>query len=185
MQKSITLQQKIISSKSILCILSIAFSVALPQVFHLIGAITPFGSSFAAAFLPMHLPILIFAFAFGSNVGVISGALSVIISYFLIAMPAASILPFMILELATYGLIAGLIKDKNLPFMLKLIIVMLTGRLVRVGATIFAINVLGFETAAISLYSLVTSSIAGIVLQLILVPIIVKKVNKIKNNYEA
>ncbi len=180
MQKSLSLSQKIISSKTMLCALSVAFSVALPQVFHLIGNVTPWGSSFAAAFLPMHLPILIFAFAFGSNVGLFSGVLSVLISYCLTGMPAISIVPFMVLELAAYGLVAGLMKDKKMPFMLKLVITMLAGRLVRVGATAFAINVFSFETVSVSMYSLVSASVAGIVLQLILVPFLVKKVNLLK-----
>lgn len=184
MQKSLSLQEKIISSKTMLCALTVAFSVALPQVFHLIGAVTGWGTAFAAALLPMHLPILIFAFAFGSNVGVVSGALSVVVSCFLTGMPAVSIVPFMILELATYGLVAGMLKDKKMPFMLKLVITMISGRLIRVIATTFAINIFAFETVGVTMYSLASTSVGGIVLQLIIVPIMVKKVNKLKQSYQ-
>jgi niacin transporter len=83
--------------------LLLAISVVLPLVFHLAG-----GPPSGALFLPMHIPVLLAGLILGPVFGLVIGAAAPIISFAMTEMPIAARLPFMILELAIYGCVAGL-----------------------------------------------------------------------------
>ena len=104
-------------------------AVALPQLFHFIGAASGLGTSVGAAFLPMHLPIIIAGFVAGPYAGLVSGALAPVLSFALSGMPAASMLPLMIGEISAYGLFAGLLRNTKMPAFAG-------GDIVRGGATV-------------------------------------------------
>ena len=47
-----------VSVKAAATVLAIVAAVALPQLFHVIGAVSGRGTALGVAFLPMHLPII-------------------------------------------------------------------------------------------------------------------------------
>ncbi|MFA4998935.1 MAG: ECF transporter S component, partial [Candidatus Paceibacterota bacterium] len=63
-------------------------------------------------FLPMHFFILIAGFLFGWRTGLVVGVLSPLMSYGITHMPSITILPEVILELAVYGLVIGILREK-------------------------------------------------------------------------
>ena len=82
--------------------LLIALALVLPMAFHLTGVPQP-----GQVFLPMHIPVLLGGFVLGPVFGFFVGLFSPIISSVLTGMPAVGRLPFMMIELAVYGLVSG------------------------------------------------------------------------------
>lgn len=85
----------------------IAMAAVLPQIFH-----AALGAQGGAAWLPMYLPVLAGGCLLGVKWGLAVGVLSPIVSFLITsamgnAMPAAARLPFMIVELAVFALVAG------------------------------------------------------------------------------
>lgn len=171
--------------KAITTIIAIVMSVALPQLFHYVGAISGMGTAVGAAFLPMHIPVIIAGLIAGPVVGGVVGALSPLASFAISGMPTAMLLPFMMIELAVYGLVAGLLSKKNMPEICKLLIVQLAGRGVRAIAILIAIYGLNNQAIDISqIWSIVTVGIAGILLQWALIPLFMYRVKGLKKYYE-
>lgn len=98
----------------------------------------------------------------------------------LTAMPGSAMLPFMMLELFSYGLLAGLLKDVKLPSVVKVLAVQVGGRAIRALAILFAVYVIGSNRipAAVIINSIKTGMI-GIVLQWALIPLILYRVNSV------
>ena len=117
------------TKKLVSCALCIAIGVLLPMAFHVI----PNGGS---VFLPMHIPVLICGLFCGWPYGLACGILTPFISSVTTGMPPAMILPQMMVELAVYGLVAGLctqyisMKNEMTKLYMSLIIAMLAGRIV-------------------------------------------------------
>ena len=86
--------------------LLLAMGVALPLAFHAF----PLGGRI---FLPMHLPTFVAGLVLGPAAGLVVGAGSPMLSSLLTGMPVA---PFymvpMVFELATYGLVSGLLRRR-------------------------------------------------------------------------
>ena len=68
-------------------------AVALPQLFHVIGAVSGQGTMLGVAFLPMHLPIIFVGLIAGPAVGAIAGAAAPLVSFLLSGMPMLAMLP--------------------------------------------------------------------------------------------
>ena len=68
-------------------IAAIAGAVILPQVFHLLGAISGLGSALGETFLPMHFPIILVGLLAGPYAGAISGVFGPLLSFALSGMP--------------------------------------------------------------------------------------------------
>ena len=64
-------------------------------------------------FLPMHFFIIIAGFLFGWRTGLIVGIFSPLISYSITHLPPPALLPEIILELALYGLVIGILREKK------------------------------------------------------------------------
>jgi niacin transporter len=173
--------------------LLLAISIVLPQVFHLAG-----GPQSGALFLPMHIPVLLAGLILGPVFGLVIGAAAPMISFAMTEMPIAARLPFMVLELAIYGCIAGLFyhnfglsrlsgafaKLKKEPgeegdspilkfagIILSLIAAMITGRAAyALGLVIMGrlFGVKGADPAAV--ITAFTTGIIGIAIQLIVIP---------------
>lgn len=135
-------------------------AVALPQIFHLVGAVSGLGTTVGASFLPMHLPIIIVGFVAGPYAGLVAGALAPAVSFFLSGMPTLAMLPLMIAEISAYGLFAGLLRNSKLPAFGKLLAVQLLGRAVRAIATVAV--VLFVSNTPITLASIYTSILTGL-----------------------
>ena len=152
--------------------LCLALCLALP---FLTGQIPQIGSTLC----PMHFPVLLCGFICGPLWAGGIGLIAPLLRYLLFGMPA--IYPgglAMCYELATYGLVSGLLY-RHLPpktgyLYLSLIAAMLAGRLVwgAVRAIISGAGGAAFTWAAFLAGGFVNAA-AGIVLQLILIPILV------------
>lgn len=181
---SIALRPTAFKTKFATAVLAVVTSVALPQLFHAVGILSGSGNLLGAAFLPMHLPVLLAALLGGPAVGLIAGVASPLISFVLSGMPAAAVLPFMTLELAGYGLAGGLLYKTKLPVIVKLLIVQLAGRAVRALAVLAAVYLLGVQTVQVaSIWNMVTTALPGIVLQWALIPLLMYRMEGLRKYY--
>ena len=92
------------TKKAIICAIMIAMCVVLPMAFH---AIPNAGS----IYLPMHIPVLLCGLVTGWPYGLLCGIAGPVMSYLITAMPGIGYLPQMVIELAAYGLITGLLMN--------------------------------------------------------------------------
>ena len=90
------------TKKLVSCALCIAIGVLLPMAFHVIP-------NAGSIFLPMHIPVLICGLFCGTPYGLACGIITPFLSSMTTGMPPAMILPQMMIELAIYGLVTGLI----------------------------------------------------------------------------
>ncbi|MBQ6787584.1 MAG: ECF transporter S component [Lachnospiraceae bacterium] len=147
-----------------------AFCVVLPLALHLI----PDGGTL---FSPMHLPVLLCGLVCGWQYGLLCGLLGPLLSSLITGMPGMGYLPTMIIELALYGFISGLLikllhtSRKMTNVYLSLVTAMLIGRIITgfVRAFLFAPGSLSIQIWATSYF---VSCLPGIIIQLILLPIL-------------
>lgn len=167
--------------QTIATLAAIVGAVAVPQVFHLLGAALGLGSSLGEAFLPMHLPIILVGLLAGPYTGAIAGLLGPLASFALSGMPGIVMLPFMMIELCGYGLAAGLLRNTKLPTFGKVVIAQIAGRAVRAVAILAAVYLLGNESVRVaSIWTSIATGLFGIALQWALLPLIVYRVENLK-----
>jgi hypothetical protein len=177
--------KEVIRAKMLTMVLGIAAAVALPQVFHLIGILSGTGAVAGTIFLPMHIPVFIVGLLAGPAVGLVAGAISPIISFAISGMPTAAMLPFMIVELAGYGLTAGLFVNKKMPMISKLFLAQIGGRVLRAIFTLFAIYALSNQTVkVIQVWNAVKTGLPGILLQLTIIPLLLHRIEGVRKHYE-
>ena len=150
--------------------LFIALGVLIPQLFHSIGA--------GPMFLPMHIPVLLAGFLVGPITGLYVGILAPILSHLFTGMPpAVPMLPIMIFELATYGLIAGILYNRlGISLFISLIGTMLAGRIVY-GIIVYCLIIffnIKMQGPIIAVIAAVKTGTIGIIIQIIVIPVIVK-----------
>ena len=162
--------------KLVLTAMFIAIGVVLPQAFHMIP-------NAGSIILPMHIPVLVSGFVLGPLYGLICGILTPALSHLIFGMPPAPVLPSMLCELACYGLMSGLlyrilkIENDLLKIYVVLILSMLCGRIFYgiLNALIFRAG--SYSFAAWTSAAFVTA-LPGIVIQLILIPILISRLQK-------
>lgn len=162
-----------VKKQTIVALLAIVAAVALPQCFHVMGHMSGLGTALGEAFLPMHLPVLLAGLVAGSYAGAFAGLFSPLISFALTGMPSAVMLPFMMIELFSYGLITGLLSNSKMPCIAKVLTAQVGGRAVRAAAILMSVYAFGntaINTAII--WSSITAGIFGLVLQWTLIPLI-------------
>ena len=158
-------------------------AVALPQIFHLMGSLSGLGTKLGEAFLPMHLPILFVGIIAGPIAGAVSGALAPMVSFLLTGMPGEAMLPFMMIELCTYGLACGLMRNAKKPTVLKILAAQIAGRAVRALCIVFAIFALGNTALNVAtIWNSILTGLFGIALQLVLLPLLVYRIDNLKKN---
>ncbi len=166
--------------KQVLAAMAALFlAVALPQLVHLIGGATGHGTALGEMLLPMHLPVLLLGFLAGPAAGAAAGCLAPLVSFLGTGMPGAAMLPFMMVELCVYGAAAGLLRGVKLPAVAKVLLAQIAGRLVRAAAILTAVY--GFGSTAVPAAVILTSiqvGLAGILLQLVLIPMVMKCLNR-------
>ena len=161
-----------LSIKAAATVLAIVAAVALPQLFHVIGAVSGQGTMLGVAFLPMHLPIIFVGLIAGPAAGAIAGAAAPLASFLLSGMPMLAMLPLMMVELFAYGLVAGLLREVKLPSLVKVVIVQLAGRVVLTAATAIAVFAFGSsKTVAATWTSDLAAGLPGLALQWALFPL--------------
>lgn len=163
-----------IKAQTLAALIATAAAVALPQLCHLIG-----GRALGTALLPMHLPILLVGLLAGPIAGAAAGVLSPVVSFWLTGMPLIVNLPLMMAELLIYGLAAGLLRNTKMPSMGKVLLAQIAGRLCYAG--VLALAIYAFGNADLSMASALSSSTSGIwgtLLQLTLIPLILKIIKR-------
>lgn len=156
--------------------LFLALSVLLPFVFHVTGTL-------GTVFLPMHIPVLLCGFICGKKYGLAIGAAAPVINTLITGMPVLYPIGIaMVFELAAYGFFAGLLYEKTNKVLPSLLGAMLLGRIVRIIATyLITVPFGGVFIFKGILAALFVTSIWGIAIQLVLIPLVVgvyKKVSK-------
>lgn len=174
-RKNVSLKMKI-TLKTITAAVVIALAVTLPQLVHLAA-----GVNGGVKWLPMYLPVLLGGCLLGFRWGMLTGALSPLISFALTSafagnpMPAAERLPFMMVELAVFAAISGAFSGKimkNAWIAFPAVLFAEIG-----GRTVFLISVALFQPLTTLMPALVWSQIQtgfiALIAQALLVPFIV------------
>lgn len=97
----------------------------------------------------------------------------------IIAIAAAVALPLMMAELFGYGLFAGLLRKPRIPTVAKTLLAMLAGRVARMLLCAVFFYLLGnAKVNPMGIWLSVPQCLPGIVLQIVLIPLIVFRVEK-------
>ena len=147
-----------------------AFCLVLPMAFH------PIPNS-GSIFLPMHIPVLLCGLICGWPYGLACGLVGPAISSMVTGMPPAAMLPSMMVECGTYGLVTGLMMKyvrTGRPYgdlYISMITAMVLGRVVSgfAKALVFSPGTGAFAWVSTSLIT----GIPGICIQLVLMPTVV------------
>lgn len=155
----------------------IALGILLP---YLTGNIQSLGVNL----LPMHIPVLLAGFVVGGKYGLLVGIITPLLRSAIVGMPPMyPIAIAMAFELGVYGLVTGLLysklKKNNLSIFISLIAAIISGRIVWgiVSYFLFFLNNTNF-TMNMFIAAAFLNSIVGIVIQLILIPLIVIRLEK-------
>ena len=166
-----------VKTQTLAALAAVVGAVALPQIFHVLGALSGLGTALGETFLPIHLPILLVGLLAGPYAGAAAGLLSPAISFGLTAMPSAAMLPFMMIELCAYGLFAGLLRETKMPVFFKVLLAQVGGRAVRAAAILLATYAFGGAGIPVSvIWTSIAAGVFGIALQWALIPLIVYRV---------
>lgn len=160
----------------VLTALFIALAVVLPIAFHSFSVIG------GRMFLPMHIPVLIAGLLLGPSSGLLVGLISPLLSFLLTGMPPPEKVITMTLELPLYGLTAGIAYKKlRIPLIVSLLIALVVGRLAyALGLVIIGqFLALPFTPLQFLEYSTIVG-IWGIVIQVIIIPPLVKGLERIR-----
>ena len=156
--------------RSIITAVCIALCVVLPMAVHSI----PNGGKMLS---PMHLPVLLCGLAAGWPYGLLCGLAGPLLSSMTTGMPAAAMLPSMMIELAAYGALAGLLMQVihtgklYADLYISLVCAMLGGRIAAAVVSAFIFSAGSFSVKAWAMGYFVTA-LPGIVLQLAMIPVL-------------
>ena len=162
----------VVRRKALLTAMMVSVAVILPQVCHLLGDQLGYGSRLGEMLLPMHLPVMLAGMMGGPVTGLVCGVAAPLISFALTGMPMPNMLPFMTVELAVYGLSAGLLRRTNLSSFAQVVLVQVAGRAVRALVLMVAIYGFGFAGLPISIvWTSIYAGLAGILIQWAVLPL--------------
>lgn len=168
---SLSISKKTVLKQVMVTIIAVALAVGLPQLLHVAGRAAGVDAKLGEMLLPMHIPVLLAGFIGGPIAGLVAGIISPILSYALSGMPTQMMLPYILIELVTYGFAAGMFKNANMNVTLKVLACQFVGRIIRA----IAIIICGTVASSVIWDSIKVGAI-GIVLQLILIPLILYRV---------
>lgn len=162
--------------RMVITAICVAMCVVLPIAFHSIP-------NAGTIFLPMHIPVLLCGLLCGWPYGFICGLLGPFLSSFT-GMPPLAMLPGMMVECATYGLVCGLMMrylrtgKLTVDLYCSMIPAMIMGRVISglAKSLIFNPGVAPFAWVTTSL----VTGIPGIVIQLVIMPVLVISLTKAK-----
>ena len=163
--------------KLVLTAVCSALCVIVPMAFHSIP-------NAGQVFLPMHIPVLLCGMLCGWPYGLACGLIGPSLSSLLTGMPLPAVLPGMLVECAVYGCASGLLLryvrtgNRYVDLYISLVPAMLLGRVLS-GIVKGLILTPGLSLAAWASASFVTS-LPGIAIQLLLVPILVLGLERAK-----
>lgn len=163
--------------RTVLGALFAALCVVLPIAFHSIP-------NAGSIFLPMHIPVLLCGMVCGWPYGLLCGLMGPVLSSLLTSMPPAAMLPPMMVECGVYGLVSGVLlktvrTGKNTADLyVALVGAMLAGR-IAAGVCKALIFSPGLTMSAWLVSSFLTA-LPGIVVQLVVIPLLVGILIKIR-----
>lgn len=163
--------------KLVLTAVCSALCVIVPMAFHSIP-------NAGQVFLPMHIPVLLCGMLCGWPYGLACGLIGPALSSLLTGMPLPAVLPGMLVECAVYGCASGLLLryvrtgNRYADLYISLVPAMLLGRVIS-GIVKGLILTPGLSLVAWVSASFVTS-LPGIAIQLLLVPILVLGLERAK-----
>lgn len=162
--------------KAIITAACIALCVVLPMAFH---AIPNAGNTF----LPMHIPVLLCGLICGWPFGLLCGLAGPLLSSVMTGMPAAARLPGMLVELAVYGLMTGLLmkwihtQKLYADLYISLTAALLAGKVIAGIAKALIFSAGEYSMAAWAAGYFVTAW-PGLLIQLALIPAILAALEK-------
>lgn len=166
-----------------------SYNVVMTGLFIAIGLLLPFFTSHAfgvpgTLLLPMHIPVLLCGLFCGPLYGAASGLIIPVLSSVLTGMPPVfPMLPIMGVQLVAMGFISGMLYRKlKLHIYISLPVAMLAGWVfygLTFGAIFFANN---GQLKAASVWTAITTGLPGMAIQLVLIPIIVKGVERFQKS---
>jgi len=180
--------QKIATNKLVQAAMLLALGVLLPQVFHV------FGPDAGKLFLPMHIPALLAGLMLGMP-GSAVGLLIPPLSFLITGMPAVPLVFLMVVELGFYGLASGvfnkLLRSRERGSLPRIVLAVLLAQLC--GRAAYAIMLLLFGTllglrgvpGPEAVLTAVSIGWPGVLIQLALVPALVRALHKIKVGLDA
>lgn len=163
--------------KMILAGLFLALSYVMP---FLTGQIEEIGSMLC----PMHIPVILCGFICGWHWGLLVGFIAPLFRSFTLGMPpmfpGAVCMAF---ELATYGIVAGLLykylPKKKVFIYVSLIIAMLLGRIMWGSAMLICMGIWGGSFTFLTFIAgAFTNAFLGIIVQIIIIPLLVMFVER-------
>lgn len=170
------------TKKIVYSALFIAIGIVLP---FLTGQIPEIGK----ALLPMHLPVYLAGLILGPLYGLLVGLILPILRSSIFQMPPMPMAITMMFEMGTYGLVSGLIYDRlfdkdTKAIYISLIPAMILGRIIWGIAMTIIMGVQGGEFSFNAfLGGAIFTAIPGIILQLVLIPILMKIYNMRVKSY--
>jgi hypothetical protein len=145
-------------------------SVITPLLTHYFG-----GVAAGRVFLPMHFFVLAAGLWLGWRAGLAVGILTPLVSYAVSAMPLLPVLPFVTIELTAYGFFSGLLGSRVKNIWLALAGALILGRLfLWLGLVLLPTKLVATQY----LIGVLKAGWLGILLQLILVPLAVKLIQR-------
>lgn len=173
-KKGVSLKTKM-TVKALISLGIVALAVVLPQIAHI-----AVGTQSGVKWLPMYLPVLLGGCLLGVRWGALLGVASPLVSFLITSalgnpMPAAARLPFMMLELAVFALVAGLFAkpiSRNAFFAFPAVVLAeLCGR----GIFLLAVYLFGASTpfTVPMIFGQIVTGIPGLVLNAVIVPAVV------------
>ena len=124
--------------------------------------------------------MILVGFMAGTYAGAVSGFLAPLVSFAFSGMPGTALLPFMMIELAVYGLVSGLMYNtfkfnkKKMGTYISLLTAMLCGRIVYAISLFVAVNLMGIQCGGpIAAVTATVSGVPGIIIQVLIIPPVV------------
>lgn len=151
-----------------------AMAVYAPMLVHYFG-----GVDAGRKLLPMPFFVLLAGVMLGWRAGLVTALASASISFLLTGMPKVELLPFVTLQLATYGFFAGFLKEKYNVFLSTFTSIILGWIAIGIAQIFFSkIGAINYVISGMKI------GIIGILLELVLIPAIVVGVRRLKKRNE-
>ena len=159
--------------------LFLALAIILPTV------ISMGSQKLGQSLLPMHIPVMLCGFTCGAPYGMAIGFISPLLKFILTGLPQTTTAIAMAFELATYGIICGLLYKvfpKKISYIYPtLVISMIVGRIVNALIHYFLSISSDNEFILRSFITLTTiNALPGIIIQLAIIPLIILALRKTK-----